>query len=65
MSSHNTKVETYGLENDLGPVMDVIKARGGGARFTLEVGWWGIVVTLQPDEVDRLIKQLTQIREKK
>lgn len=54
-------VETYGLENDLGPVMEVQAARNGGVRIAMEVGWWGIIVTLDPNEVQRLRDQLDGI----
>lgn len=62
MGKKLSEPETYGLEQgDIGPVMDVAATRGGGASFTLEVGYWGIMLMLTPGDVHRLIKQLADI----
>lgn len=63
MARRETRVETYGMEHDLGPAMEVEEARGGKgyARFSMEVGWWGIICTLEPAETKRLRDQLTEI----
>ena len=57
-----SEAETYGLElADIGPVMDVAPDRGGGARFTLEVGYWGISLRLDPSSLVRLREQIDKI----
>lgn len=62
MTRREVKVETYGLEtNDIGPVVEVEPSRNGGVRLATEVGWWGIIVTLTPEETRRLRDQLIEI----
>lgn len=57
------RAQSYGMENDLGPVLEVEEARGGKGytKFSVEVGWWGIICTLEPAETLRLRDQLTEI----
>lgn len=64
MPSREAKVETYAREHDIGPLMEVQEARGGGASFTLEVGWWGLTVRLDLGDVVRLHTQLGEILSK-
>ncbi len=56
-----TKPQAYGPElADVGPVLYVSDDRSG-ARFEMEVGYWGIVVRLPPGDVRRLIDQLQEM----
>lgn len=53
----------YGLElGDVGPLLEVAGDRHPGAAWvSMEVGYWGIGLRLQPDEVQRLRDQLDSI----